>query len=288
MKIECETAVETAQQVAENQISFDFLNENLNGEEKSETQTLTSAKSDEWVRNETLVILVRARGGLSPDFDICGKKMIGWVELGTSFCKHKVIDEPSEEEFLDVVKREGKGFEYVAVLYSDTPMLERTTFLEIMDHFSKNRMNVMKLKRGYVFRREFLENAKMILSSQVEAFGHEDFVIVENAETVSFAFKILQRRILAYHKQHGVTFFGDNTIFVDADVEIDEGAVIYPNNVLKGQTVIGHCAILESGNYVLDSVVCDDAFVVQSYLESSKVGAGVTVGPFEKLIGKEV
>ena len=286
METENEVAVETAEvenEVAQNQISFDFLNE----EKKEETQTLTSAQNDDWVKDETLVILVRAKDGLSPDFDICGKKMIEWVGLATSSCKQVVIDEPSEEEFLSTIKREGQGFAFVAVFYSDTPLLERSTFLEIMDHFSKNRMNVLRLKRGFVFRGEFLENARMILSSQVENFGHEDFVIVDSAEATSFAFKTLNRRILAYHKSRGVTFFGDNTIFVDADVEIEEGAVIFPNNVIKGQSVVGK-AILESGNYVLDSVMCDGAFVVQSYVEKSKVGEGVTVGPFEKLVGKEV
>ncbi len=253
-----------------------------------EPQTLTCAKNSEWVKEETLVIILRTDGKISSDFELCGKKMIEWVELATSFCKHKIIAQPSEEDFLQTVKREGEGFSYVAVFYSDTPMLEKSTFLEIMDHFSKNRMNVLKLKRGYVFRGEFLQNAKMILSTQVEDFGRDDFVAVDNAQSAALAFKMLNRRILGYHKSRGVMLFGENTIFVDADVEIEEGVVIHPNNILKGQTVIEKGVILESGNVIENSIVCENAVVGQSVLKNSKVGVGKKVGPFEKLVGREI
>ena len=276
-----EEEVET--KVAENQISFDFLNETEN-----DVKTLTSSQNHDWVAQETLVIVVKPTQGFSCEFDLCGKKMIDWVKMATYGCKQKEITEPAEENFLETIKRESEGFEFVAVLYCDTPLLKKSTFLEIMDHFSKNRMNVLKLKRGYVFRGEFLQNAKMILSTQVSEFGDDDFFVVNNSQSASFAFTTLQNRILQYHKSHGVTLLGENTIFIDADVEIDEGTIIYPNNVIKGESVIGHCVILESGNYIYDSVVCDEAFVCQSYVEKSKIGKGACVGPFAKLVSEEV
>ena len=81
---------------------------------------------------------------------------------------------------------------------------------------------------------------------------------------------------------------GENTIFVDADVEIEAGAVVYPNNILKGESYIGKNAILESGNYIIDTIVCDEAFVCQSYLEKSKVGEGKVVGPFARMIRQKI
>ena len=112
--------------------------------------------------------------------------------------------------------------------------------------------------------------------------------MIDDAQKISFAFKILQNRILQYHKQRGVVLFGENTIFVDADVEIEEGAVIFPNNIIKGESYVGKNAILESGNYILDTIICDEAFVQQSYLEKSKVEKGKVVGPFARLIKEEV
>ncbi len=267
--------------VEKNQISFDFLSD-------MPPKTLMQEENHKWVAEETLVILVKAKGEISPNFDICGKKMIDWVALATSGCKQKVIEEPNEENFLETIKNLAEDFQFVAVLFSDTPLLKKSTFLDIMDFFSKRRMNVLRLARGFVFRGEYLKNARMLLSSNVEEFDKEDFTLIDNSQKVSFAFKVLNGRILEYHKARGVIFFGEETIFVDADVEIESGAVIYPNNIIKGESYVGKNAILESGNYLLDTIVCDGAFVVQSYLEKSKVSEGKVVGPFARLINEEI
>ncbi len=261
--------------VDENQISFDFLLDMV-------------PDVREWTMDNTLVVIVRTKAEISPDFEICGKKLIDWVALASCGCQQKVIEEPSENDFLSVIKSLGEGFSYVVVLYSDTPLLKKSTFVEIMEYFSNHRMNVLKLSRGIVFRGEYLKNAKMIMSGMVEEFDKEDFEIIDNRQKASYAFKVLNRRILNYHKEAGVVLFGENTIFIDADVEIEPGVVIYPNNIIKGESYIGHDVILESGNYIIDTIVCDEAFVMQSYLEKSKVENGKIVGPFAKLINKKV
>lgn len=268
-------------EVEENQISFDFLNDNIE-------RPLQQAENFEWVANESLVVLIRTKGEFSANFDICGKKMIDWVSMASSGCKQVIIDEPDDDNFLSKIKDLADGYEFVTVLYSDTPLLKKSTFLEIMDYFSKHRMNVLRLARGYVFRAEYLKTAKMLLSSTFEEFDKEDFTIVDSAKKVAYAFKVLNKRILDYHKERGVVFFGENTIFVDADVEIEGGCVIYPNNVIKGESYIGRDVILESGNYIFDTIVCDEAFVCQSYLEKSKVEKGKVVGPFAKLINEKI
>ena len=79
---------------------------------------------------------------------------------------------------------------------------------------------------------------------------------------------------------------GEENIFIEADVQIESGVIIYPFNTLKGETYIGKNVTLESGNYIEDSVVLDGAFVVQSYLEKSKVPENKSVGPFEKFINE--
>lgn len=276
---------EVEQEINENQISFDFLTEK---NEAEETAPLTSAESFDWVAEETLVVIIRAQGAISADFDLCGKKMIDWVAISSCGCKQKIIEEPSEDDFLQTIAKLAEGYKFVAVLYSDIPLLKKETFLDIMKFFSSKNMNVLKLKRGYVFKEEFLENAKILLSSNVENFGEEDFVVIDSAEKLSYAFAVLQKRILTYHKQNGVVLFGENTIFIDADVEIEAGAVIYPNNIIKGESYIGKNAILESGNYILDTIVCDEAFVCQSYLEKSKVGEQKVVGPFAKHVSQKI
>lgn len=268
---------EIENEISENQMEFEFL--------KEITPETEVAENHEWVAKETLVVIVRANGEISPNFDLCGKKMIDWVSLATSGCKQIVIDEP--DDILSAVAPLCEDFSFVAVLYSDTPLLKKSTFLDIMDYFSKRRMNVMCLERGYVFRAEYLKNARILLSSSIEEFDREDFVIVNNAQKLSFAFKVLNNRILNYHKNNGVVLFGENTIFIDADVEIEAGTIVYPNNILKGESYIGKNVVLESGNYVFDTIICDEAFVCQSYLEKSKIEKGKVVGPFDKIINQK-
>lgn len=268
-------------EISENQISFDFL-------QNIQPEPVQQAENHEWIAEETLVVIVKANGEVSPNFDICGKRMIDWVALATSGCKQKIIDEPEEEKLLETLREYCEGFNYVAVFYSDTPLLKKRTFFEIMDYFSKRRMNVLKLLRGFVFRAEYLKNAKILLSSTIEEFDKEDFTLINSNQKISYAFKVLNERILRYHKENGVVFFGENTIFIDADVEIEAGTVIYPNNIIKGESYIGKNVILESGNYIFDTIVCEEAFICQSYLEKSKVEKGKVVGPFARLINQKV
>ena len=270
---------ETEQQI---DVNFDFL------QQSQQERALETAKSFEWVAKETLVVLVETEHSFAEDFQLCGMKMTDWVALATSGCKHKVISFVGEDEILQAAKQYAGDFSYVAVLYNDIPLLKKQTFLDLMDYFAKRKMNVMRLERGFVFRSEYLENAQILLSGMVEKFGEEDFFVVDNAEKASHAFEVLNARIVDYHKKDGVVFFGENTIFVDVDVQIESGAIIYPNNIIKGQSYIGKNVVLESGNYVVDSAICDEAKVCQSYIKNSVVEKKKNIGPFENLTNVKV
>lgn len=288
-------------EVAENQIGFDFLKTPLDqaledaakqkaeeSEDEASTQTETQP-SAKWDQNRTLVVVFQAKDApISDQFDICGKKMIDWVLMASSGCEQKILPQVPEEKLLETLKDLADGFSYVVALFSNTPLLQKATFCEIMQHFVAQNLNAMKLKHGYVFKAEFLQTARMLLSTAQSQIGEDEFVQVDSARTLSQAFEVLNCRILDFHAANGVVFFGKNTIFVDADVEIEAGALIYGNNVIKGQSFIGSGAILESGNFILDSVVCEGAFVCQSYLEKCKISQGKTVGPFEKIVGRQV
>ena len=270
---------ETEQQI---DVNFDFL------QQSQQERELETAKSFEWVAKETLVVLVETEHSFAEDFQLCGMKMTDWVALATSGCKHKVISFVGEDEILQAAKQYAGDFSYVAVLYNDIPLLKKQTFLDLMDYFAKRKMNVMRLERGFVFRSEYLENAQILLSGMVEKFGEEDFFVVDNAEKASHAFEVLNARIVDYHKKDGVVFFGENTIFVDVDVQIESGAIIYPNNIIKGQSYIGKNVVLESGNYIVDSAICDGVKVCQSYIKNSVVEKKKNIGPFENLTNVKV
>ena len=269
--LEEDVAVETG----ENQIDFDFL---------EDRKTSTQLKQ-EWAGKRTLVVLVRTEGEVDSDFSICGKKMIEWVAMASCCCEQKVVD---DADAFEIAKTFAEDYENIAVLYGNTPLLKSETFAQIMNYFSNEGLNVLQLPRGYVFKSEFLKTAKMILSQNITNFGTDDFCVVDDATKLSLAFEKLNRRILAYHKQNGVILFGENTIFVDADVEIEKGCVIYPNNVLKGKTYVGHNVVLQNGNYIADTILCEGVSVCQSYLENSKIENRKRIGPFERIVNQKI
>lgn len=263
-------------------------------EEKNEVDfdltSIVSSQTYEWINDEVIVVIVKndiseISSKLSSVL-LCGKPMVEWVKIATSGPVQKVIEKPEDSQFLNVLKGFGAGKKYLALFYSDTPLLERNTFCDIMDFFVKNRYNIMELPRGYVFKVDYLMNIDFLFSPVKKNFNVRQFEIIDNPKAISNASKILQSKILDYHKENGVTLFGENTIFIDGDVEIESGTTIYPNNVLKGQTYIGKNVVLDSGNVISDSIISDNAYLVGSYVYKSKVEKNAKVGPFGKLDGE--
>lgn len=261
-------------------------------EDKIDLSTIVSTQNYDWINEETIVVIIKSdKSEMSDKLSsvlVCGKPMVEWVKIATSGPVQKVIKEPVAEQFLNVLKGIGIGKKYLALFYSDTPLLERSTFCEIMDYFAKNRYNIIELPRGYIFSVDYLMNIDVLFSPVKKNFNIKQFEQINTPRALSTASKVLQNKILEYHKDNGVTLFGENTIFIDADVEIEEGAVIYPNNILKGQTYIGKNVTLDSGNIINDSIIADDSEIVGSYIHKSKVKKGQKVGPFAKLDGEVV
>ena len=273
--------LEMETETLENQISFDFLEQDM------KTKPLAKGQIVDWSAEDTLVLILKSKK-TNADFSLCGKSMLDWVRLASSGCEQVILEEKTDVDVLDVARPYADRSSFVVVLYSDTPLLQKATFLEMMNYFTANGLNFMRLPRGVVFKSEYLKNAKMLMSTGEMSFGKDDFFVVDETAKISFSYKVLNERILSYHKENGVILFGENTIFIDADVEIEDGTIVYPNNILKGQTYIGKGVILESGNYIIDSIVCDGAFICQSYIESGKIENERTVGPFARIIKEKI
>ena len=71
--------------------------------------------------------------------------------------------------------------------------------------------------------------------------------------------------------------------YIDAQVRIGVDTVIYPGNILEGETVIGSGCTLLQNNRIADSRVGDGAQVQSSVLLDCAVGAHTQVGPFAYL-----
>lgn len=95
--------------------------------------------------------------------------------------------------------------------------------------------------------------------------------------------RVLRARINDGHMADGVTFVDPASTYVDAGVRIGSGSVLLPMTFLEGSTKIGKDCTIGPSTRVVDSSVGDGSEITFSVVKSSKVGPGVTVGPFSHL-----
>lgn len=277
--------------VAENQLSFDFSGIEKQDEEESAifTQTFIKAKNYDWIKDEVLFVAVKANHyEIAKDFsnlDLCGKKMLDWVLMAGSDCETKIIND--SEDIFASIRSLSTTKPIIAVFYSDTPLLDKITFNKICDYFSSRNMNFLQLSRGFVIKTDFIKN-NTYFAQGVNLYEDKNLLIVDNAKSLSYVSNSLYNKILAFHQKNGVIIFGQNTVFIDADVEIESGVIIYPNNVIQGQSIIGQGVVLQSGNIIRDSIITNGCMLKACFVENSKITSGTAIEPFSKIINEEI
>lgn len=82
----------------------------------------------------------------------------------------------------------------------------------------------------------------------------------------------------------GVMILNPKVTYIEADVKIGSGSVIYPNVFLKGQTEIGQFSVVEPNCMLIDSKVGNSVQVkMGSHLEQSVLMDRSHVGPYARL-----
>ncbi|MDD2227037.1 MAG: hypothetical protein PHH71_00430 [Clostridia bacterium] len=222
----------------------------------------------------------------SYDIDLCGKKTWEWVKLACSGYETKIAHCTPDSDILALVKSLLTNKKYTLVLFSDTPLLTKSTIDEILSFVRMRDINVLNLIRGYVFNTEYIKTAENIKSSIIEKFNEIEFAVADNPKKLEKIAQVLKSKIINYHFSNGVIITSANAVQIDADVTIESGSIIEPFNSLKGRTYIGKNCRLESGNTIIDSIVGDGCIIKSSYIFSSKIDKNMVIGPFDKVINK--
>ena len=276
--------------VSENQIKIDFDSlTSANEEEESAIipSALIKAVNYDWIKDEVLFVVVKAYHSFVkdlPNVELCGKRLLDWVLNAGSGCETRIIEDC--EDITSRVRNITTNKNIIAVFYSDTPLLDKGTFNKFCEYFSSHNMNFLRLSRGFIVKTEFLKN-NFTLAQGASELDDKNLLVADSAKVLNLMSNSLYNRILNYHIKNGVIIYGQNTVFIDGDVEIEGGVIIYPNNVIKGQSIIGENAVIESGNVIKNSIISNDAVVRGSYIENSKISAGASIEPFSKIIGQE-
>lgn len=257
---------------------------------EEEVGTLSLKEKTKSSGHDVMVIILLEKNANFKNFikpyelPICGKKMWEWVLIATSGYKYKTTTCTNESDILSLIKPLLEDQKYTAVLYSDTPLLKKSTFEEIMTHMESRDMNVLKLTRGYVFNTEYIKKATQIQSSQTEYFDEEDFMTAYDLKQLSFITDIMKNRILDYHMKNGTYIENPQSVYIDADVILEAGVRIMPNNSIRGKSIIGKNTLLDFGNIIENSIISEGCIIRQSYVSESRISEFMTVGPFENIV----
>lgn len=171
-----------------------------------------------------------------------------------------------------------KAKRVTVVLYSDTPLVSEKTVSEAVRKLRENKLNAIKLPRGFIFKTDYLfEVDSLFLQPEI---ADREFDTVTDSESLSRVTEVLRRRILRYHAQNGVLVTDFDNTHIDCDVVIERGAVVEPYNFIKGKTIIKADAHILPGNRIENCIIGSGARIDSSRLYNSSVGANTTVGPF--------
>ena len=142
----------------------------------------------------------------------------------------------------------------------------------------------------------YLTDVIEILKAQNKKIGavitdFEETIGVHSRVQLAQAEEILKDRINLMHMENGVTLIDPKTTYIGIDVEIGKDTIIYPNNILEGNTKIGSNCLLYQNSRIADSNIGDEVDIQSSVILSSNIGDNTTVGPFayirpETTIGK--
>ncbi len=93
----------------------------------------------------------------------------------------------------------------------------------------------------------------------------------------------MRRRINEEWMSRGVWMADPDQVFIDASVQIEAGARLYPGVHLEGSTVVGEDAQVGPDSYILDGKVGRGAHVWYAVVRQAEIGDEAEVGPYVSL-----
>ncbi len=90
----------------------------------------------------------------------------------------------------------------------------------------------------------------------------------------------IRLQIIQKHKNNGVIFMFTQNVYIDDTVVIGAGTVIYDDQNIRGNTIIGQNCVLEAGNIIENVYIGNEVKITKSVLRDCRIGSKTTVGPF--------
>ncbi len=107
---------------------------------------------------------------------------------------------------------------------------------------------------------------------------------VNTQEELATATRALFQRKASQLMESGVLIIDPKTTYIEDEVEVGPGTVLYPGVYLRGRTQVGAYCVIEPNCYLAHARLEDSVQIkANSYLESSIVRTKASIGPFTRL-----
>jgi bifunctional UDP-N-acetylglucosamine pyrophosphorylase / glucosamine-1-phosphate N-acetyltransferase len=147
-----------------------------------------------------------------------------------------------------------------------------------------------KIKKDKIKQEYYLTDLVAIAEKEKKTIGSfhtHDFAEIQGINSLAELAQVeatLQKRIQSQWMAKGVTFRDPTSTQVESAVTLSPDTIIGPQVSLRGKTKVGHGTFIDQGSVIVDSILGRET-VIQPYcmIEESRVGDGVTIGPFAHL-----
>jgi len=108
----------------------------------------------------------------------------------------------------------------------------------------------------------------------------EEFFVIDSPIALAKGFKILRFRVNQKHMEKGVVLLDPDQTYIDQEVEIGVGTIVYPGTFLQGKTQIGENCIIGPHTRIVNSKLDSNISIEYSVILNSTIGKASTIGPF--------
>lgn len=231
------------------------------------------------------------------ELKICGMSLVNWV-VRVCGKQPKILKIQKDDDALDKVRPYlDPSVDYSVVFYADTPLLNKAHIMDLLEFVDRKRMNLCRLKRGFVFRNDYVLDNGEFYSIDEYDFASNDFLQVEDYDSFGKAKEVLSQKVIDFHRRNGVRFENEKTITIDANVKIGEFCKIESGvSLMNGSTIGRNCAIgknakitgsklgenlkIGDNSVIVDSIIKDNVFVGDDVMIKNSVAGNNVIVEF--------
>lgn len=217
------------------------------------------------------------------NLNLLGKPMKDWVRNAVKNFENRFVTLEESDNPLEVIKPFIRDEDYTIVLFSDTPVLQENTVLEVLDYATTKNLDYCKLPRGFILKSQNFKANKIENSAEPTFISKEDFYTFFDGKTLSTCKQILKERILDIHTKNKVIIHDKNSTYIECNVEIAPFVEIYPFNSIRGETKIEKDVTLFEHNLIVNSTICQNNTLTSTYLENTILPQKSNLAPFSAL-----